>query len=229
MPPADAPARARKAAPARRGPKILAALVAGASVDAIAESEGLSRKRVETLAARRTQAALGRAGGRLRAPADRRGSRRWRRRSRPWPKHGDLPAIDRMLQDPRPARPLSRLQQADAGERRTITKAARERLLAKTQRAGARCMIAARKPSHERAREAGASRARRAARGWRGRRRRPAGCCATSALCSNCRRPSAPELLAALTRESNATSSFTTGRCWARATSGRRRATGSIG
>ena len=49
MPPADAPVRARKAAPARRGPKILAALVAGASVDAIAEREGLSRKRVETM------------------------------------------------------------------------------------------------------------------------------------------------------------------------------------
>jgi hypothetical protein len=49
MPPADAPVRARKAAPARRGPKIVAALVSGQSVEAIAEAERLSRKRVEAL------------------------------------------------------------------------------------------------------------------------------------------------------------------------------------
>jgi hypothetical protein len=49
MPPAVAPVRARQAAPARRGPKILVALVAGEGVDAIAEKEGLSRKRVETI------------------------------------------------------------------------------------------------------------------------------------------------------------------------------------
>ena len=49
MPPADAPVCARKAAPARHGAKIVAALVAGQSVEAIADSEGLTRKRVETL------------------------------------------------------------------------------------------------------------------------------------------------------------------------------------
>ena len=49
MPPADAPVRARTAAPARRGAKIVAALIAGQSVEAIADSEGLTRKRVETL------------------------------------------------------------------------------------------------------------------------------------------------------------------------------------
>ncbi len=49
MPPADAPVRARTAAPARRGAKIVAALVSGQSVEAIADSEGLTRKRVETL------------------------------------------------------------------------------------------------------------------------------------------------------------------------------------
>jgi hypothetical protein len=41
---ADSPTRARKAA---RGPQILAALLAGTSVDEIARAEGLSAKRVE--------------------------------------------------------------------------------------------------------------------------------------------------------------------------------------
>ncbi len=49
MPPADAPVRARKAAPARRGAKIVAALISGQSIEAIAESEGLTRKRAEAL------------------------------------------------------------------------------------------------------------------------------------------------------------------------------------
>ena len=49
MPPTVASARVRKTAPARRGPQILVALVAGESVDAIAEKEGLSRKRVEIM------------------------------------------------------------------------------------------------------------------------------------------------------------------------------------
>ena len=49
MSPADAPDRARKAAPARRWPKIVAALVSGQSVEAIAETAGLTRKRVEAL------------------------------------------------------------------------------------------------------------------------------------------------------------------------------------
>jgi hypothetical protein len=49
MSPDDAPDRARIAAPARRGAKIVAALVSGQSVEAIAESERLTRKRVEAL------------------------------------------------------------------------------------------------------------------------------------------------------------------------------------
>ena len=49
MPPADAPSRARKSAPQRRGPKVLLALVSGQSVEAIADQEQLSRKRVEKL------------------------------------------------------------------------------------------------------------------------------------------------------------------------------------
>ena len=49
MPPADAPVRARTAALARRGANIVAARIAGQSVEAIAETEGVTRKRVETL------------------------------------------------------------------------------------------------------------------------------------------------------------------------------------
>jgi len=49
MPPADAPVCARTAAPARRGAKIVAARIAGQSLEAIADSEGLTRKRVETM------------------------------------------------------------------------------------------------------------------------------------------------------------------------------------
>ncbi|MGD0762097.1 MAG: hypothetical protein ABR929_02710 [Roseiarcus sp.] len=48
MPPAVAPARARKAAPARRGSKILVALVADEGVDAVAERERHSRRIVST-------------------------------------------------------------------------------------------------------------------------------------------------------------------------------------
>src|ERR1700739_310324 len=96
MPSPDAPARARKAAPARRGPNILVALVSGEGVDAIAEKEGLSRKRVEKLLrdelrrrwvapaedyARLQIARLEAMSARLAASAE----------------NGDLPAIDRML------------------------------------------------------------------------------------------------------------------------------------
>jgi hypothetical protein len=49
MPPADAPVRARTNARARQCAKIVAAAASGLSVEAIAESEGLTRKRVETL------------------------------------------------------------------------------------------------------------------------------------------------------------------------------------
>jgi hypothetical protein len=60
MPPAVAPVRARKAAPARRGPKILVALVAGEGVDAIAEKERLlaklAAKAARMIAARKSEA-----------------------------------------------------------------------------------------------------------------------------------------------------------------------------
>ena len=49
MPPADAPVRARISARARRRETIVAALAAGRSLEAIADNEGLTRKRVETL------------------------------------------------------------------------------------------------------------------------------------------------------------------------------------
>ena len=49
MPPTDAPVRVRKSARARHRAKIVAALVAGQSVEAVADGEGLTRKRVETL------------------------------------------------------------------------------------------------------------------------------------------------------------------------------------
>jgi hypothetical protein len=49
MSPSEPTRRARKPAPPKRGPLILAALVAGASVDEIATTQQLSRKRVEKL------------------------------------------------------------------------------------------------------------------------------------------------------------------------------------
>ncbi len=49
MPPDDAPVGARTVAPARSGAKLVAALLAGQSVEAIADRHGLTRKRVETL------------------------------------------------------------------------------------------------------------------------------------------------------------------------------------
>jgi hypothetical protein len=147
MPPFVAPARARKAAPARRGPKIrgpkiLVALVAGESVDAIAEKEGLSRKRVETMLrdelrrrwvapaedyARLQIARLEAMSARLAASAE----------------AGDLPAVDRMLKI------LDRLDRYHGFTRLTPTpsnydEGARERLLTKLNTMAAR-MIAARK------------------------------------------------------------------------------------
>src|SRR5665213_1521150 len=96
MPPSVASARARKVAPSRRGANILSALVAGESVDAIAEREGLSRKRIETMLrdelrrrwvapaedyARLQIARLEAMSARLAASAE----------------NGELPAVDRML------------------------------------------------------------------------------------------------------------------------------------
>jgi hypothetical protein len=50
MPPADAPVCARPAAPARQDAKVVAALIAGQSIEAIADEDGRTRKRVETAA-----------------------------------------------------------------------------------------------------------------------------------------------------------------------------------
>jgi hypothetical protein len=142
MPPDVAPRRARKAAPARRGERILVALLAGEGVDAIAEKEGLSRRRIETMLrnelkrrwvapaedyARLQIVRLERMTARLAAKAER----------------GDLPAIDRMLKI------LDRLDRYHGFSRLTpasgeYDEGARERLLAKLNGMATR-MIAARK------------------------------------------------------------------------------------
>jgi hypothetical protein len=49
MSPADAPVGARTIAPARPAARVVAARIAGRTIEAIADSEGLSRKRVEKL------------------------------------------------------------------------------------------------------------------------------------------------------------------------------------
>ncbi len=96
MPPSEQPKRAREPAAPKRGPLILAALVAGASVDDIATEQRLTPKRVEKLLREELQrlwvapareyarlqiARLEHMTVHLRAKAER----------------GDLPAIDRML------------------------------------------------------------------------------------------------------------------------------------
>jgi len=142
MPPAAAPARARRVAPARRGPAILVALVAGETVDAIAEKEGLTRRRVETMLrdelrrrwiapaedyARLQIARLEAMAARLAAKAEK----------------GELPAIDRVLKI------LDRLDRYHGFSKLTAAnveadEGGRERLLAKLNAMAAR-MIAARK------------------------------------------------------------------------------------
>jgi len=142
MPPSPALDRARKLAPARRGPQILVALVSGEGVDAIAEREGLSRKRVEKMLreelrrrwvapaedyARLQIARLEAMSARLAASAE----------------SGDLPAVDRMLKI------LDRLDRYHGFTRLTPAAAdpddgARERLLVKLNTMATR-MIAARK------------------------------------------------------------------------------------
>ncbi len=143
MPPAAAPVRARKAAPARRGPKILAALVAGESVDAIAEKEGLSRKRIETILRdelRRRWVAPAEDYARLQIVRLEAMSAKLAAKA----EKGDLPAIDRMLKI------LDRLDryhgftQADARQRRLTTKARASGCSTKLNTMAAR-MIAARK------------------------------------------------------------------------------------
>ena len=142
MPPDVAPRRAREAAPARRGERILVALLGGEGVDVIAEKEGLSRRRIETMLrnelkrrwvapaedyARLQIVRLERMTARLAAKAEK----------------GDLPAIDRMLKIlDRLDRyhGFTRLAPADGA----YDEGARERLLAKLNGMAAR-MIAARK------------------------------------------------------------------------------------
>ena len=142
MPPSVASPRARKAASARRGPEILAALVAGESLDAIAQREALSCKRVEKVLrdelrrrwiappedyARLQIARLETMSARLTPSAER----------------GELPAIDRMLKI------LDRLDRYHGFSKLTPTPSSydeggRERLLTKLNTMAAR-MIAARK------------------------------------------------------------------------------------
>ena len=142
MPPAAAPARVRKPTPARRGPAILVALVAGETVDAIAEKEHLTRRRVETMLrdelrrrwiapaedyARLQIARLEVMAARLASKAEK----------------GELPAIDRVLKI------LDRLDRYHGFSKLTAAnveadEGGRERLLAKLNSMAAR-MIAARK------------------------------------------------------------------------------------
>ena len=142
MPPSVASPRARKVAPARRGPEILAALVAGESLDAIAKREALSHKRVEKLLrdelrrrwiapaedyARLQIVRLEAMSARLAANAE----------------HGELPAIDRMLKI------LDRLDRYHGFSKLTPTPSSydeggRERLLTKLNTMATR-MLAAQK------------------------------------------------------------------------------------
>ncbi len=142
MSPADAPVRARKAAPARRGPKIVAALVSGQSVEAIAESERLTRKRVEALLRDELRR-------RWVAPAEDHARLQIARlaamaaRLAPSAEAGELPAIDRVLKI------LDRLDRYHGFGKLAAPSAepdegARARLLAKLN-AMAERMIAARK------------------------------------------------------------------------------------
>ncbi len=142
MPPADAPVRARKVAPARRGAKIVAALVAGQSVEAIAESERLTRNRVEALLRdelRRRWVAPAADHARLQIVR----LEAMTAKLAPSAEAGDLPAIDRALKI------LDRLDRYHGFSKLAPTNDApheggRERLLAKLN-AMAERMIAARK------------------------------------------------------------------------------------
>jgi hypothetical protein len=136
MPPNAAPTRARQAAPARRGPQILVALVAGAGVDAIAERAGLSRKRVEKILRdelRRRWVAPAEDYARLQIVRLEAMSAKLVAKA----EKGDLPAIDRMLKI------LDRLDRYHGFSRLTPTtsdqyEGAHERLMAKINSAAAR-------------------------------------------------------------------------------------------
>ena len=143
MPPADAPVRARKAAPARRGAKIVAALVSGQSVEAIADSERLTRKRVETLLRDELRRRWVAPAARPRAPADRAAGGDGGDARAAWPRTASSPAIDRVLKI------LDRLDRYHGFSKLAPANDApdeggRERLLAKLN-AMAERMIAARK------------------------------------------------------------------------------------
>ena len=142
MSPDEAPACARKVAPARRGPQLLAALIAGRSVEAIAEQQRMTRKRVETLLRRELHR-------RWVAPAAEHARVQIARLEAmaatlaPSAEAGELPAIDRMLKI------LDRLDRYHVSASWHATAAppeagARERLLAKLNTMAER-MIAARK------------------------------------------------------------------------------------
>jgi hypothetical protein len=138
MPPADAPIRARTAAPVRRGPKILAALVAGEGVDAIAAKEGLSRKRVESMLRdelRRRWVAPAQDHARLQIVRLEAMSAKLSAKS----EESDLPAIDRMLKI------LDRLDRYHGFTKLTPANSdqyegAHERLMAKINSAAARLL-----------------------------------------------------------------------------------------
>lgn len=140
MPPTVASARVRKTAPARRGPQILVALVAGESVDAIAEKEGLSRKRVEIMLRdelRRRWIAPAEDYGRLQIARLEAMSARLAASA----ENGELPAVDRMLKI------LDRLDRYHGFSKLTPTPSsydagARERLLTKLNTMATRMLAA---------------------------------------------------------------------------------------
>lgn len=142
MPPAAASPSARKAVTARRGPKILLALVAGETVDAIAAKEQLTRRRVEKMLRdelRRRWIAPAEDYARLQIAR----LEAMAARLAPKAEKGELPAIDRVLKI------LDRLDRYHGFGKLTAAKVeaddgGRERLLTKLNAMAAR-MIAARK------------------------------------------------------------------------------------
>ena len=124
MPPADAPVCARTAAPARRGAKIVAARIAGQSVEAIADSEGLTRKRVETMLRdelRRRSVAPAADYARLQIARLEAMAATLAPLAAAGESAGDRPRAE----DSRPARPLPRLQQARPRDRPAARRRAR--------------------------------------------------------------------------------------------------------
>jgi hypothetical protein len=134
----ETPTPARAPARASRGPKILAALLAGASLEAIAQAEQVKVKRIETLLRReleRRWIAPGRAYARLQiARLDALCARLSEKAEK-----GDLGAIDRIL------RILDRLDRYHGFTRvinaqQRYDPAAKDRLMARINRAAARAI-----------------------------------------------------------------------------------------